>query len=543
MNNRFWFPFPTQALRVIVGLEQEQTLDLLSETILRLIKIEARSAEDIEQSLGMPIDLVLSALSKLTGDNLAVQISGGCYKATESEFEFGTRDLQSGWVFFCPHSQEFLPRVWIGEELPKFEAKQAHEGQTCQLIEISPSEFPGLSLPERNSSIDKLKRLATNPELIARFDSRFAQGSVVERINLEGFPQLELEEYQEIKIASIMIDKEVNETRKGQEATTTWGMVELLAGIDGRVSRVYRRPELFPEPRFADLYLSDKQRNDDRLNDWIVKEFAALENRLKEKEDLVREDNSTVLKLANLTLHKVKRLSQKHWKKRLLETKIDSLERTEQSLIFHIERSQRNLIIWQAAQTADSYLTATSSYFKAIEELGKSMRRTPLLESYRRYGAYFKKLADNEKNELCETEFNKKAIKEKIESLGLSDQLRDSVYKLQKAVEPKKKLEPRETLEDTLRRIEKGQLGAGESLLIWLLPLVLSPQEEFALHLCKIQEAFDAHEALAKDLAFLVDCRNIEGHNKEEKTFDIVDVDRRLFAVAAALFGNRSKIS
>ncbi len=536
MRNRNWFPVPTYAVRVIVGIAQEQSLDLLCETVLRLLRIRAWTPEEIETAIGLKFDLIASALAELVDENLARKSEGGTYLAVDTQLEFPGRDLRSAWAFFCPHNNDFLPRIWIGDKLPSscIGSGEVAAGADQTILQIDEASYPKVSLPEHSEVVNKLKKLTVDPELIVRKTSDLRTTIARQANALQDFPNFEFSNFGELKVRSITVDSTVNIYREGRVKTVTWGIVQFLPGFDSSVTSVFYRPEILPGEYATTLKLERHQQRDSRLQPWIAMNWLELNDELENSAKLAKEENSDVLKLANLDPEKFDRIRKEHWNSRLKENNIRSFSESELVLTDELKYSQGKLLLWRAHPSSESLRDAFYAHEHAIEVLAKSLRQ-PVVEQILDFGSRFKAMSKAERSDFWQTHLSEEMLSKKFKSLGLFHLVSDSFKHLAGNLSSVK------NVLSSIEKIEKDKLGAGASFLVWLLPLAFFDEDKVLKHIARIRFACEFLPSLSKEIDYLIQIRNSIAHHRDTKEDelppDLNQLDERLFAVAAAMFG------
>jgi hypothetical protein len=516
-------PVPTFAVPVQVALDTEDRLDLLSETVLHLMENGPQSVHDIVEKLEISADIVQSAVNLLLDEQLCKLVDGSqeVFVATKASGSgVAGRVLEKAWAFFSPHTAGLLPLVWLDRDLPKDEdALRDHEQGYKRCEVLCPT---GDIVPSRSwlKSIDldwELRVLAGRPDLRVEpvrqneyedDEEGNGDGEVYdEERSLPDLPAIRREERGPLRVRSILRD-EARESLGGPwQKTRVWSKVRYVPRVSGRPTVVFHSPGI--------VVGDESERVEDRLAVWVkanVPAVAAAVDRLGEEmfaESSVVLRNSRIRTEADLEQQLAEYRAETGWD-------ISALESVMPQVAKRLDNAQRHLVLYRVDPR--SYLDACSGYEHVIEQVGIELRGQARGHVVGWWDSVQKRPRPQHA-EIIDSRCGDNVTRNAFARLGLLDAVAPSLPHVSRCVG-----DPDRT-RNTVRQVLSDACGFGESITLWLLPLVLCDDASVQSHARLVKNAVARTPGLFQDLDRLRVLRDTFAHHRERRQQPVIDLE------------------
>lgn len=477
-GGRCWVPVPAWEVPVRWCADAESELDAIDAAALGLLRITPRTAEELAARLGVADDVALSALLELADRDLVTppDLPTGLWRA-ERNVERGGAEFYRGSVFLTVFDGIAVVSTLIDarDGDARSDAGAEDDGIDESLSRDAKIESVGLDdiQTELTQAVGRGALKHVSPD-----------GRRIDRVSLARVERLDGR------------GKAVRPRR-----TTVWSAVDLLPGWEGGASRAFHKPQ----PR--------------RGGDTETPVSATLESWLQERTPGVAEalaryvrgwnvDRSSVLRSVNFTsLEELDGEVRRHRTElaaRLGVTLPGAWPISFKQAATELDTAGRWLIIVRRdGAHADVLRRAQAA---AIEALMQALWRSvePSLREWR--DTWSGRLSDGGSNVEKRERFSEEAARRRLGTFDLADRLGPSLPHLASATAQ---------LRRTLKDIERGEPGAGESLTLWLLPLTLFERAPAERHATAVLRALAVDPQFFDDLDRLVEARNAIVHQRE----------------------------
>ena len=539
MTRDILVPVPTFAAPVQVALDTEDRLDLLSETVLRLMENGPQSVHDIVEKLEITADIVQSAVNLLLDEQLCKLVEGSLEVFVATKVSGGGvagRVLEKAWVFFSPHTAGLLPLVWLDRDLPKDEDALQIPGQGYERCEVLRPQ--GDIVPSRGwlKNVDlewELRVLAARTDLRVEpvrqneyedDDEHQDDGIVYEQEqSLPDLPMIRCEGRGQLRVRSILRD----EVREGfgspWRKTRVWSKVRFIPRVSGLPTVVFHSPGISGA-------VDENERVEDRLAGWVkanVPTVAMAVDRVSEElftESSVVLRNSRIRTEADLEKQLAEYREKTGWD-------IPVLKHGMPEVANRLENAQKHLVLYRVDPR--SYLDACSGYEHVIEQLGielRSQARGLVIG----WWDSVQKRPRPQHAEIIESRCGENVTRDAFARLGLLDAVTPSLPHVSRCTgDPGR-------MRNTIKQVMGDACGFGESITLWLLPLVLCDDASGQSHARLVRNAVARTPELFRDLDRLRVLRDTFAHHRkghEQQEVDIEHVDAVCNRVCHALAG------
>ena len=525
MRKVVWIPIPTVAVPVQIAIDAEDHLDLLSDTVLRLIEAGAQSIQDIVRKLAIPEDIVQSAVNLLIDEQLCKVVEGSSelfVASNASDAEVTGRALTPGWVFVAPHTASLLPAVWLDRDLPS-------QPQRSELVVKDGDEST-----RRSSSRGSVDIRAGVKDVDLDFELRILPGWPGLRIEPLGtasednadddegsdddfaavtsppdLPTVSLPGHEAPRVRSILRDQAREPIGGPWKRTCVWSKVVLIPRVSDRPLAVFHAPVItLPEDTDS---ADSTEPVDERLGQWMKNSmpdfYAEVESRCQELYEMSH------LPTAIGSVAELERRVTAHRKRTGWD--VDGLRRALPAVADWIDTPHRNLVQWEAG--APTYRDACSGYEHLIEQMGITLRHHAR-DHVLGWWEQLQRLPRQQQAAVIESRVGERNVTAAVDRLGLREALAVSFSHLCRHVESARKVAP------AVQLIQSDKCGFGESITIWLLPLVLCNPPSVAAHAQLVAAAVRYLPGLFNDLDSLRIMRDTFAHNRESDTESAVDL-------------------
>ncbi|RUS56953.1 hypothetical protein QI30_08485 [Kurthia sp. 3B1D] len=122
-NKKSWLLLPTKMYKILLPTQQQRTLNLFQDTVLKLLRSGYKSPEKLAEMLHLGIDLVKYVLGELIEKNLI----DAKYVVTKSGIEYFSsqstkREFKIGYIFYDLLTNQFWNQVLLEEDLSYVDA-------------------------------------------------------------------------------------------------------------------------------------------------------------------------------------------------------------------------------------------------------------------------------------------------------------------------------------------------------------------------------------------------------------------------------------
>ncbi len=536
-DTRRWAVAKTWAVPVRAIYSAEGDLDSLEEAILGLCALKPRACEALAGMLGFSEPVVQSALISLCDKGLLKEAGGVHSHVMESLPQSASRS-RKGWIVLDPGTGRPIPRLWISRTPPG----------------LIPPTDPGIWRLEgedfrrwRNANDLEETRLQ---EMLGAFCVAGSQ--------LRAYAQAGVTTRQTMKRAEEDDDEAdfLPQDPEGEDESRDWALVSLRSlrlRTDGRDEdrrtwkAVHCKFALDFIPRFIgpatcvahepDVAEGPLDRPDTPISpsslDFLRSQIAG---ELEAHAALLQSGQAFILQAAGFAIEDLGRLVAQHFAQCSTEFGHPGTPLThgEEAVESGIRNAEEWLML--SRREAKYIRQARDAYGHAIESLCRELA-THARPALRAWVEQWRKGGKGKTGEPGNDPSNQQDQVRRLSGMGLDGRLGDSLSHLKAACRDVSRL-PSE--------IEKDSLGAGASLALWLLPLMLLVQEEAMEYAGPIRNALEKAPELFVDLDDLVNVRNDVFHEKGGKHLGIHlrlpdAVDQRLMkAWCAILMGRRA---
>ncbi len=527
-----WLPLPALAVPVRVTVDSPSSLDALAKTLLRLIAIRPRNSDELASCVGLPPDLVNSALAELLDRGLVETDSGFRWKTAITDGRLQESEIHQGWAFIVPSQvPQVIPRLWLGKKLPRTPILPRDEDVEIEVAGDLRSEV-------KDWLYETKPRVAGGSAQLSRLLRRLIGSDEVETVPWppedphEGFDKADEEgekpvELPELgtwearpRIASIDIDEHVRATGHSFHYCVVWSQVDFLHRIAGPATALFHEPELIPE-RFAPRPITDL------VPSWLEQEkgLGPLLRHVRHHAEAMKAELSLVLRLVGIDSEAaLEREVESH--RAGLEKQVQLPTPADgpiwQSVIDEMRDAWRWNII--AKLEPEKYIAiAQDRYAHSVEALIQTLREfaTPLLEIWRQQCLDAPK---PEQKRWKKERGNKGWMADRSGIAGIGHLGPSEAHVLNA-------LQQLHRLPDTI--LDAGQQPAGTSITLWLLPIFLLSDDEAVEYARPVARALDRHPLLMTDLSDLLEVRNATFHKRHIPELELTG--RKLFATWASL--------
>ena len=547
---RYWVVCRTWAVPVRFVLSEADEIDPLERAILSLCRIRPRFLSDLVELLNFHAEMVESAVTGLSergwlvadGERLAVGMAFG--EATESP-----GIPQPGWVVLDPRTGHPIPRLWVGDRAPHGRPKNRDEFLVTDLNDYIDYEEPGkLSDQLLQGYLSSLclgdgipclappsSRKATHPNSTDAPDTE-----TIEEPSMSGdgpgaldsrsaYPPggnegiLSATYGEDVRARSLFLDTSWKPGHKrGWEKVSCRIAVDFVPRIVGPATCITHEPELSAAPfEIPSLPVSDA---------WL--HYLPVETRtiIDAHAQRLAQGRSIVLQSMGISSEEeLLALVDAHFSQCAFAygRPILDLSPSEETVEAAIRYAQEWLI--GARREGKLHLQARLAYGLAVETLCKNLAawaHEPLNE----WARMWKGLPKG-----ARTFTDMASRSERLARYGLYTCLGNSRQHLEEACERPERL---------LSSLSREDLGAGDNLLHWLLPLMLVDDSQVAAYAWPIQVATQQEPQLFGFLNDLIMVRNDIFHDRKgaklapgigQPSF----IDERLMKVWCAILAGR----
>lgn len=490
-----WLALPVWAVPVRVVLDTSDELDALEEALLGLLRITPRDVGELRSKLCLSPALVLSALASLVDRGIvsAPEQPGGLYTCTVDIRTTLADAARPGWAFYASGIGRFVSTIFLGNRPPSADWFRPASGE----IPVD-GDRAGGPWPKRVELEDKLRALIGSGRAAALDAPSRNTGAGARPVELDGAPLPDLGGPSlSARLRSVVLDD--GQPRKGHLA---WVHIDLIPRMRGSAVAVLHEPIVAPE-------LQDEPPIASSLGEWLEHHDPAAWSALQAERDRMHIDMSIVLTRA--------RIDSPAALEEQVNLRLAALTAApkDERLMERIREAQRWLIL---AQREPSFRAqARDAWAHAVEELGAHLAGLgrPYLVRWRR----------NKKREVPLVG----EAEERLRRVGLLRRLGPSEgYVLR-------------WTEERDRNLDTSAVGAGASVTLWLLPILLLDLEAARRYAGHVQVAVQRHPDLFDDLAELIAIRNHAFHEGRGRTSSAPSSDlpehaeRRFMAVVGAL--------
>jgi len=526
MRRVLWIQVPTVAVPVQIAIDTEDRLDLLSETVLRLMEAGSQSVQDIVRKLAIPEDIVQSAVNLLIDERLCKVFEGsnGLFVASDASADGAAgRSLMPAWVFVSPHTASLLPAVWLDRDLPSQPKRTwAAVADGVESARRSPSRVSvDIRKCVKDIDLDFELRMLAGWQNLRLEPSRAASDWNTNADEMEDDENLDLEaafpelpsvsvlEHGSPRVRSVLRDQAREAINGPWKQTCVWCKVLLIPRVSDRPLAVFHVP-VMTLPEDTDCADSDGP-VDERLGEWIKNNvpdvYSEVEARCRdfyEESSLPTEIGSPAELDRRVTAHR----KQSGWD-------VDRLRKGLPAVAGWLDTPHRNLVQWEAG--APTYRDTCSGYEHLIEQLGVELRhhaRNHVLGWWK----HLQRLSGPERAAVIESRVGESNVTAAFDRLGLRNTVAGSLPHVCRILEATRRVPP------AMQLIEKDRCGFGESITIWLLPLVLCDPPSVEAHSKVVKAALRQNPELFGDLDSLRITRDTFAHNRESDSVSGVDI-------------------
>jgi hypothetical protein len=510
MRKVLWVSIPTVAVPVQIAIDAEDHLDLLSETVLRLMEAGAQSIQDVVRKLAIPEDIVQSAVNLLMDEQLCKVVEGSkelFVASNASDSHIAGRALAPGWVFVAPHTASLLPAVWLDRDLPS--PRVSIDMPAC--VKDVDLDFELRMLPGWPSL--RIEPLGAASEEDADDDEASDDDDAGADVSFPDLPTTSLPERGALRVRSILRDQAREPIGGPWKRTCVWSKVVLIPRVSDRPLAVFHAP-VVSLPEDSDSAESDGP-VDERLGQWIKTNvpdvYAEVENRCQELHEMSHLP-TVIGSAAELERRVTAHRKRAGWT-------VDDLHSVLPVVADWVDTPHRNLVQWQAG--APTYRDACSGYEHLIEQIGVELRHQSR-DHVLGWWEQLQRLPRQQQAAVIESRVGERNVTEAFDRIGLREAVAGSFTHLCRSVESARKVVP------AVQLIQSDKCGFGESITIWLLPLVLCDPPSVAAHSQLVAAAVRYLPGLFNDLDSLRITRDTFAHNREldtEAAVDLVHVD------------------
>ena len=483
-----WLELPARWVRVKARFGRPSNLDLLEETLLRLVSLAARSAEELSSRLGgVSLEVVTSTLTGLALQNLVHEEPGAVPRwSAAREDEYFASERVTGWVACTAHDAAVLPDFVLGERAVLVSELEQDGGHRS----IGMEEAPPAPLPE---------------------DLNEAVRAAVRR----GLEPLGRDVSPDEVIASAVVD--LDGQGRGQPvdcARACWALVELVPSLTGSVTAIFHEPSIARRLKV----IRPVSRS---LGPWVKQHLRTSWLRIETEMDQLRRAGSLVLELAGIgSMEELDERVRRHrveWERRLGVSGF--FEVGDEALRDAIRDQQRWLILAaQRPQFTSQAYDSLGHAFERFAQLLAAQTRPALVRLRERW-----RVEEGLKKELSARWRTRSEVVAGLALLG-TGALGPSERHLTDAVADLKR---------TLSKVEVEQ-GSGASLTLFTAGLLLGTEEERQEHAARVVRALRREPQLFSLLDALREIRDAAAHVRE-KPMSIGRGDELLARCMAAL--------
>ncbi len=458
--------------------DAESELDAIDAAALGLLRIAPRTADELAARLGVADDVALSALLELADRDLVTppDLPTGLWRAE--------RDVERGGAEF--HRGSLFVTVFDGIEVVSTLADardgdaRSSTGAEDGVIDESLSRDVSIE-PVR---LDDIQTALTQAVGRGALQHVAPDGRRIDRVSLARVERLDGH------------GKLVRPWR-----TTVWSAVDLLPGWEGGASRAFHKPQ----PRRG----CEKETPVSAvLESWLQERTPGVAEALARYVRGWNVDRSGVLRSVNITsLEELDGEVRRHRAElaaRLGVTLPNAWPMAFGPAATELDTAGRWLIIVRRDSAYVDVLRRAQA--AAIEALMQALWRSVEASLREWCDSWRERLSDGGGKAEKRERFSEEAARRRLDTLRLADRMGPSLPHVASAT-----AQVRRTLKD----IERGEPGAGESLTLWLLPLTLFERAPAERHAAVVSRALAIDPQLFDDLDRLVEARNAIVHQRD----------------------------
>lgn len=480
---RLWIPVPVTAAQVRVVLDSGSHLDALEEALLGLLRVAPRDARELARKLRVSISLIHSALAGLADRELVSppDEAAGLYMCAREDQLVLAAVAQAGWIFH--HVDRILPTIMLGERVPSSDRHRPREGV------IGGDGARVAARPPRAGELaSALQTLLAARDVQVLRPSPRPEATPARDVEVGGerLPSL-TQAARPPRLRSVVLE---NGGRR--QPYQAWVAVDLIPRMRGGALLVFHQPVIDPAQQ-PDAPI------DPEVGTWLEHAEPAAWSALQEERERARVALSLVLTRAGIdSPAELEAQVDRH---------VDEVTRTfglealvpppgDVQLMDKIRDAQRWLVL---AQREPAFRPqARDAWAHCVEELLASLaaRARPLLERWK--GASQHSVPTEQEAE------------DRLIRFGLRHHLGPSYAHLRRSG----------TDRDLARKLDPGAAGAGASITLWLLPLLLLQTDAARDYARHIRLATESHPRLFEDLDQLVALRNYTFHEGRTRVAD-----------------------
>jgi hypothetical protein len=506
-HTRWWIPIPAWAVAVRWCADAESELDALEHTVLALVRNAPRALDPLAELLGIGDDVVLSALLALADRGLVTPPGpdASLWKATQDVTLPGS-ELRSGTAYITAHGG-FRSVARLAQPSRN---QRPPTDTDADVLDSALVEGVNIDRPNPGDVAEALARGVARGTMLCPAMSAVSAADATQFASLVRLDPLDAEG-----------------KKSGWRRTEVWAAVDVLPGLGADATLVFHEPDLAPHAE-QDTPVSTA------LEKWVRMHAKKLDAELEHRVRALAIDRSVVLQAAGLaSMAQLDEAVGRH--RAALATQLGLALPQSWPAPFAeahdrlCEASRWLLVARKEPRFDDARARCQAA---AVEALAQSLWQS-VRDDLKAWSALWRPRLEGA-GKLSKTErrsrFSADALTQRLKAFGLHDKLGASLEHLKGSTED---------LSRTIKTIERGEPGAGESVVLWLLPLPLLELEAAKRHADRVHRALACDPYLFDHLAALIDARNVIVHLRDATLTGLEtrpeDLEAMLLRVAVAL--------